>query len=232
MPDLIAEATKPETFEIKSWITGRVLFALELGAEIAAGSYRLKLSFAIKKAVEAKADLREANLRGADLRGADLSEADLRGADLRGADLSGANLSGANLRGADLSEADLRGANLRGAKADLIAEILKLPNELEFLRAALAGGRVDGSTYSGECACLAGTLAHARGIDNYTGGTIEANGTPFFADASSPRESFFMAIKRGDTPETNPASAIALEWVNEAILIRDHIRASAPKVEA
>ena len=56
------------------------------------------------------------------------------------------------------------GENLRGIKADLIAEILKLPNELEFLRSALIEGRVDGSTYTGDCACLAGTLAHAKGI--------------------------------------------------------------------
>ena len=130
--------------------------------------------------------------------------------------------------GADLRGANLRGADLGGVKADLIAEILKLPNELEFLRAALIEGRVDGSTYTGKCACLAGTLANAKGIQNYNGETIQANGTPFIADAGSPRERFFLAIKKGDTPETNPVAKIALGWVEEAIAMRDHIRRVAP----
>src|SRR5580700_10227738 len=123
------------------------------------------------------ANLREADLRGADLIGADLIGADLIGADLIGANLRGANLRGANLRGANLREADLsgadligadliganlRGANLPGVKADFLAAVLNLPFELEFLRAAIVEGKIDGSQYSGECACLAGTLAKAR----------------------------------------------------------------------
>ncbi|SKA84712.1 Pentapeptide repeat-containing protein, partial [Prosthecobacter debontii] len=138
------------------------------------------------------------------------------------ADLSAANLSAANLRAADLRDANLRDADLRDAKADFLAEVLKLPNELEFLRVALVEGRVDGSTYSGECACLAGTLAHARGIEKYQGENIPA-AVPFQAAASSPRERFFLAISKGDTPETNAASKVALEWTDEAIAIRDNI---------
>jgi hypothetical protein len=103
---------------------------------------------------------------------------------------------------------------------------LKLPNELEFLATALKEGKVDGSTYQGECACLAGTMAHAKGKWNYTGGSI-VNGLTFQADQSSPRELFFLAIKKGDTPEKNPACKIALEWTQEAIAIRDNIRTSA-----
>jgi hypothetical protein len=102
-------------FEIKSWVSGKVLFSLETT------SMRLCIEAAVKSGADLSgADLRGADLRGADLRGADLRGADLRGADLRGAylrdaDLSGADLSGADLRGADLRDADLRGADLRGA---------------------------------------------------------------------------------------------------------------------
>jgi hypothetical protein len=100
---------------------------------------------------------------------------------------------------------------------------LKLPNELEFLRDALVAGKVDGSTYQGECACLAGTMAHAKGIFNYEGQPIK-NGLTFVADSSSPREKFFLAIRKGDTPKKNPFAKIALDWTEEAISIRDNIR--------
>jgi hypothetical protein len=103
-----------------------------------------------------------------------------------------------------------------------------LPNELEFLRDALKAGKVNGSTYNdGECGCLAGTMARAKGINDYGGGEIK-NGLTFHADSSSPREVFFLAIKKGDTPKTNPACKIALEWTEEAIAIRDNIRKTTP----
>jgi len=93
----------------------------------------------------------------------------------------------------------------------------------------LIAGTVDGSAYSGECACLAGTLARAHGIINYQGGDIGvAPLVDFHAASSSPRELFFTAIRKGDTPETNAASKIALAWTEEAIAIRDFIRASTP----
>ncbi len=74
-------------------------------------------------------------------------------------------------------------------------------------------------------------MANAKGIENYDGGGIK-NGMTFLADASSPRERFFLAIATGDTPKTNGASAIALEWTNKAIAMRDNIRGHAPKQEA
>ncbi|MCI0372780.1 MAG: pentapeptide repeat-containing protein, partial [candidate division NC10 bacterium] len=61
--------------EIRSWYTGGLLFAVEVG------SLKLAVEFAVSQ---------DANLRGANLRGADL-----RGANLGGADLGGANLGGA-----------------------------------------------------------------------------------------------------------------------------------------
>jgi hypothetical protein len=168
--------------------------------------------------------LRDAYLSGANLSGANLRDAYLSGANLRDANLSGADLSGANLSGANLSGANLRDANLQSFKQDLIAEVLRLPDELEALRETLIAGKIDGSTYSGECACLAGTLAKARGLSGYQGETIINGEIIFHANSRSPREVWFMTIKRGDTPETNPAAKAALEWVDEAIAIRDHIR--------
>ncbi len=179
------------------------------------------------------ADLRGANLRGANLGGAKLRDADLRGANLRGANLGDADLRGAKLVDADLGGADLVGANLRDAnldqiKADLIWQILKLPGELEHLRNALATGRVNGSSYDGVCACLAGTIARHRGIKVASGSMITDNGCAFAVDSSSPRERWFLAIKEGDTPDTNPVSRLTHEWVCEAIQIRDHILRSGP----
>ena len=179
------------------------------------------------------ADLRGANLHGADLSDADLSDADLRGADLSGANLSGANLSdanlsdanlsdanlrGADLSGANLSDADLSGANLSGAnlsganltpiRDDIWAVLSSAPREVPALIAALKGGRVDGSTYSGECSCLVGTIARARATTINDLDSLKPN-------SSRPAEKFFMGISEGDTPETSQFSALALQWTTE-----------------
>lgn len=106
-----------------------------------------------------------------------------------------------SLRGADLS-----GADLLPIKADFIEVISQAPRELPALIEALKAGRIDGSTYSGECACLVGTIANARGID------VDSSGFGIPKDSSRPVERFFMAIRKGDTPETNAASKLALEW--------------------
>jgi uncharacterized protein YjbI with pentapeptide repeats len=198
-------------------------------------SYAVLSSAVLSSAVLSSADLRYADLRSAVLSSAVLSSAVLSSAVLRYADLSSAVLSSAVLSYADLSYADLSSAVLSSAvlddiRADFLAEVLKLPNELEFLRNALVTGKVNGSTYNdGECGCLAGTMARAKGLTQYSGGSI-TNGLTFKADSGSPRERFFLAIKKGDTPETNAVSQIALDWTNEAIAIRDNIRATAPKV--
>ena len=118
--------------EIKSWLTGSVLFsgeyenireALEAGVKSRANLSRANLYSAnlsggnlsganLSRAYLSSADMSGANLSGADLFGADMSDANLSGADMSGANLSGANLSRAYLSSADLSRADMSGANL------------------------------------------------------------------------------------------------------------------------
>jgi len=91
----------------------------------------------------------------------------------------------------------------------------------------LVAGKINGSIYQGDCACLAGTIAKHRGIsDIESGQTIKENGIAFRVDSDSPRERWFMNIKEGDTPETNQCAKFALEWINEAISMRNHIRTS------
>jgi uncharacterized protein YjbI with pentapeptide repeats len=165
------------------------------------------------------ANLRDANLRGAnlgdaDLGGADLGDANLRdanlrGADLRDADLGDANLGGANLGGADLGGANLGGANLRSFKADLWMTLTDNWHEVPALVTALREGRVNGSTYTGSCACLVGTIANAKGISYET----------LAHDSNNPAEQWFLMIKTGDTPDSDTGGGFAckkaLEWTLE-----------------
>ena len=174
------------------------------------------------------ADLRGADLRGADLRGADLRGADLRGANLYGADLRGANLYGANLYGADLYGADLRGADLYGAdlrganlyklpvdfinqcSRDMLFIMQQLKSELPYLKKSLLEGKVNGSQYTGTCACFVGTLANGKkeSVDNV------CNVIPFYQKGThNMGETWFLNIKEGDKPETNEFSAHVLKLI-------------------
>jgi hypothetical protein len=158
------------------------------------------------------ADLRGANLHGANLRGANLRDADLHGANLGGADLRGANLRGANLRGANLHGANLHGANLGDAdltivRDDIWAILSAAPTEVPGLLAAVREGRIDGSTYSGQCACLVGTIANVKGC------AYDDLAPLLGTDSSRPAEAFFTAIYPGDTPATNQASKLAEGWI-------------------
>jgi Pentapeptide repeats (8 copies) len=120
----------------------------------------------------------DANLANADLRYADLADADLRYADLR--------------------DADLGGADLASAKEDLYDVLSYAPNEVPGLLSALLEGRVDGSTYEGECACLVGTLGNVNPA----------------LRSLIPRDVF----RPGHTPANNAFSKYAAEWVEEWML--------------
>ena len=197
--------------QIKNRFTGSILFEYE--------SENNTIKKTILEGVKSRADLRGAVLAGADLRGAVLAGAILRGADLRGADLTDADLTDADLTDADLRGADLAGAVLTGAvltgavltpiKDDLFAVLSYQPHEVPALIKALVEGRVKGSTYTGTCACLVGTLANEAHC-NY-----ERLVSGLKPNASRPIERFFLAINEGDTPETSQFSALAHEWATE-----------------
>jgi len=208
--------TVTEQFEVRNRWTNAVQFTATITCAPDA-SIGVKLGLAVRWARKSGAVLSGADLRGADLRGADLSDAVLRDADLRGADLRGADLSDAVLRDADLRDADLRGAVLRGAdlrsyKADFWSILLTARHEVPGVIAALKDGRVDGSTYTGECACLVGTIANVRGADVYDDALFER-------DASRPAERWFAMIRKGDKPGDDTgggfAAQKALEWAEE-----------------
>ncbi|CUI03909.1 Large exoproteins involved in heme utilization or adhesion [Janthinobacterium sp. CG23_2] len=166
-------------------------------------SGKVIFTHAVEGATMAQA-VKAARESGADLSGADLRDADLRDADLSGADLRGASLSGANLSGASLS-----GANLSPIRNDIIAILCSAPREVPALIEALKAGRVDGSTYSGECSCLVGTIARTRGV------AVDDLESALKPDSARPAERFFLGISKGDTPETSQFSALALQWLQE-----------------
>ena len=209
--------------QIKHRYTNKVLFACE------AENMRAAVILALGKV---------ADLRGADLRGTALTNADLRGIDLTGADLTGADLRYSNLRNADLTEADLTmvnltradlrysnltGANLTGAnltgsdlqlfKTDFFDTLLRAPKEIDGLRNALVEGRVNGLLYEGVCACLKGTIANVRKCH------YKELGAGMVFSSSLPAEQWFSMIKEGDTPKTNQASRLSVEWIDEFKLL-------------
>ena len=208
---------------VSCYDSNNVLFECEVPDGLGSG---LAMRYALETAVAANrylsganlsgANLSDVNLSGANLSGANLSGANLRDANLSDVNLSDVNLSGAYLSdaylsGANLSGANLRGANLRGFKTDFFDVLLRAPHEIAGLRAALVAGRVDGSTYSGECACLVGTIANVRHA-NY-----DSLGNGLSPDSSRPIEGWFMNISKGDTPETNQCSALAIEWLDDFV---------------
>jgi len=105
-------------------------------------------------------------------------------------------------------------ASLVDVRADVIEVMSKSIREVPALRAALRDGRVDGSTYTGDCGCLLTTLAAARGLlYNEIPGVVP--------DSDRPAEEFYRLICRGDTPETSWAAAYAYRWAEELERSRD-----------
>lgn len=127
-------------------------------------------------------------------------------ADLKDA-LQRAVTTGAALTGAVLTDADLRDADLRGFRDDLWAVLSTAPHEAQAVLDALRAGKVNGYVYEGDCACLVGTIANAKGC-HYTAipGLVP--------DARRLAEVWFMQIKP-QTPENHPPAKIAAEWIED-----------------
>ena len=103
--------------------------------------------------------------------------------------------------------ADLRGADLKNLPEDFINQCSRdmlfifehLKSELPFLREKLLAGKVNGTQYEGECACLIGTLANGDG-----GIEKVCSAIPFYKKGThNPGEQWFLNIKEGDTPKNN-----------------------------
>ena len=205
-----------EQFQIRNRFTGEVLFTAELTCSPDALS-SFKLGLAVKAAVGARANLAGANLAYANLARADLAGANLAHANLARADLAYANLAYANLADANFAYANLAGAKglsdetLRPIKADFFLTLLHAKAEVPTLVAALREGRVDGSQYQGECACLVGTLANAMG-EPYRAAFPDVS-------ADHPAERWFTMIRRGDKAGDDSGGGFAadkaLEWATE-----------------
>jgi hypothetical protein len=113
--------------------------------------------------------------------------------------------------------------DLAAVKEDFLSVVSKLPGEVPYLRLAVIEGRIDGSVYYGECACLKGTLARKA-----VGFTFKLPAGRWsyiqFAlgircgIAESLAEQFFYHIGEGDTPATNPYSAVVLDWLDEFLV--------------
>jgi hypothetical protein len=83
--------------------------------------------------------------------------------------------------------------------------------EVPALRQALIDGKINGSQYAGECACLCGTIANVRGCDFRNSEGMKGV-TP---DSTSMAERFFMGITPENTPENNGAAKMVLQWIDE-----------------
>lgn len=116
---------------------------------------------------------------------------------------------GLAVKAAIRARANLAGANLRVFKADMWLTLASSHGEIPALVQALREGRINGSQYEGECACLVGTVANARGVSFRA---IEHN-------PDHPAERWFAMINPGDKPGDDSgggfAAAKALEWAIE-----------------
>jgi hypothetical protein len=160
-----------------------------------------------------------ANLVGANLAAANLANAMFEGANLTRANLDGARLDGANLACANLDGVRLDGARLDTTRGDVRALISAAPREAPALLTALRAGRVNGSCYHGECACLYGTIAKARAgrVLHGTADVVFSFGSVVRPDPSRLAERCALAIRQGDTPETSPVVALTARWIEEWI---------------
>jgi hypothetical protein len=107
---------------------------------------------------------------------------------------------------ARLKHTGVTSAELKAARQDLWAVLSLAPQEAPAIEKALLEGRVDGGTYYGECACLIGTIANARGCDVYSLGALRPA-------PDRPIEHLFMRISRGDTPQNNPVAKLIVQWI-------------------
>lgn len=116
--------------------------------------------------------------------------------------------TGAYLEGADLEGAYLEGAYLEGehpAKEDLFKILAENRTEVPMLLQKLREGKINGSVYEGDCACLVGTIAKIKACDYRT----------LAPDSHRPAEKWFMSIYPGQIPGRNGFATITEKWILE-----------------
>jgi pentapeptide repeat protein len=204
--------------EIKRWTDGKVLYTAENAQDV-----RTAVEEAVAAGVSLNdaelngaklnyAELNDAELNGAELNYAKLNYAKLNGAELNGAELNDAELNGAKLNYAELNYAELNYAELNGAelngaashwrhplwpaRQDFFSILDHAPAEVAALRQTMVDGRIEGSTYTGACSCLAGTIATAHGCA--VGELPDELGIE--TDVYRPAEQWFISIREGDRP--------------------------------
>lgn len=101
----------------------------------------------------------------------------------------------------------LTDANLLQFKSDLWRVLLMSQAEIPGLKKSLIEGRVDGSKYEGDCACLKGTIANVKGCSVEDAGLVK--------NVSEPSEQWFLQINEGDTAETSVVVKLTLKWIEE-----------------
>jgi hypothetical protein len=75
-----------------------------------------------------------------------------------------------------VGSADLRSADLNDIRNDFWSILLFAQPEIAGLRKAIVEGKIDGSVYKDDCACLVGTIANVRKCDvNDLKGNLEGD---------------------------------------------------------
>lgn len=85
-------------------------------------------------------------------------------------------------------------------------------HEVKYLKQSLIDGKINGSSYTGDCCCFVGTIA--KGADCKYDALIALK-----PDSGSDTERWFLGINEGDTPETNEVAKITLMWIEEFELL-------------
>lgn len=68
-------------------------------------------------------------------------------------------------------------------------------------------GKINGTKYEGDCACLKGTIHNAKACDWKESGLIR--------NVSEPSEQWFLQIAEKQTPENNNVVKLTVDWINE-----------------
>ena len=163
-----AKTAATETVEIRSWLTGAVLFSAAIDVSVAPG---LRIRAAVELAVASGA-----SLVGACLDGASLVDARLVGASLVDARLDGANLIGASLDRARLDRASLIGASIGDTKVKNIVARVTRSDGYEFMTWQTEAGEI---LITAGCRTMHGTDAYREHVKSYS---RRENGTALAAE--------------------------------------------------